>query len=151
MSSPVFRSAAVLFIALFSFKSLYSQSFRLGIRKQQDSMIYYVVNESDQIASAGAIICTWFHNSDEMVFWPADLGIGFGTVTKEGLYSGKNAQFNRRTTQRMSFDFDIYPGDSQEFVTVQNYSKVPQEVMCTNIRLFYLDTSRIDREVSVFP
>jgi hypothetical protein len=138
-------------LLLFSAIDSSAQSFRLGIRKQQDSMIYYVVNESDQIASAGAIICTWFHNTDEMVFWPADLGIGFGTITKEGLYSGKNVQFNRRSTQRISFDFDIYPGDSQAFVTVQNYSKVPQEVMCTNIRLFYIDTSRRDREASVFP
>lgn len=128
-----------------------AQSFRLGIRKQQDSMIYYVVNETNQMANAGAIICTWFHNTEEMVFWPADLGIGLGTVTKDGSYSGKNAQFNRRTTQRVSFDFDISPGDSQEFVTVQNYSNVPQEVMCTNIRLFYFDTAGRDREASVFP
>ena len=138
-------------LLLFSAIDASAQSFRLGIRKQQDSMIYYVVNETDQKANAGAIICTWFHNTEEMVFWPADLGIGLGTVTKEGLYSGKNAQFNRRTTQRISFDFDIYPGDSQEFVTVQNYSKLPQEVMCTNIRLFYFDTAGRDREASVFP
>jgi hypothetical protein len=138
-------------LLLFSAIDASAQSFRLGIRKQQDSMIYYVVNESDQKANAGAIICTWFHNTDEMVFWPADVGIGFGTITKEGLYSGKNVQFNRRSTQRISFDFDIYPGDSQEFVTVQNYSKVPQEVMCTNIRLFYFDTAGRDREASVFP
>lgn len=138
-------------LLLFNVMDSSAQSFRLGIRKQQDSMIYYVVNKSDQKANAGAIICTWFHSTEDMVFWPADLGIGLGTVTSFGSYTGKNAQFNRRTTQRISFDFDILPGDSQEFVTVQNYSKEPQEVMCANIRLFYFDTAGRDREVSVFP
>ena len=75
MSLSVLRTSAVLFTALFSFKSLSSQSFRLGMRAQKDSMIYYVVNETDQVANAGAIICTWFHNTELMVFWPADLGI----------------------------------------------------------------------------
>ncbi len=151
MSLSVLRTSAVLFTALFSFKSLSSQSFRLGMRAQKDSMIYYVVNETDQVANAGAIICTWFHNTELMVFWPADLGIGLGTVTQTGTFAGKNVQFNRRTTQRVSFDFDIYPGDSQEFVTVQNYSEQPQEVMCANIRLFYFDTAGRDREADVYP
>lgn len=128
-----------------------SQDVRLGMRAQKDSMIYYVVNETDQKINAGAIICTWFHNSELMVFWPADLGIGLGTVSKNGTYTGKNVQFSIRTTQRVSFDFDIYPGDSQEFVTVQNYSEEPQEVMCTNIRLYYFDTSGEARETDVYP
>jgi hypothetical protein len=151
MRSLIFRATALLFIALLSFKSGVAQSFRLGMRAQKDSMIYYVVNETDQVVNAGAIICTWFHNTELMVFWPADIGIGLGTVTQTGTYTGKNVQFNRRTTQRVSFDFDIYPGDSQEFVTVQNYSEQPQEVMCANIRLFYFDTAGRDREADVYP
>ena len=141
--------AIVLVFCLF--KDGASQDVRLGMRAQKDSMIYYVVNETDQKINAGAIICTWFHNSELMVFWPADLGIGLGTVSKSGTYTGKNVQFSIRTTQRVSFDFDIYPGDSQEFVTVQNYSEEPQEVMCTNIRLYYFDTSGEARETDVYP
>lgn len=78
-------------LLLFNVMDSSAQSFRLGIRKQQDSMIYYVVNKSDQKANAGAIICTWFHNTEEMVFWPADLGIGLGTVTSLGSYTGNKA------------------------------------------------------------
>ena len=131
-----FRNWICVFLFLLA-KTSVGQDFRLGIRLQKDSMIYYVVNQTDQPINAGAIICTWFHNTELMVFWPADLGIGLGTVTKTGNFSGRNVNFNRRTTQRVSFDFDIYPGDSQEFVTVQNYSDIPQEIMCTNVRLFY--------------
>jgi len=133
------------------FKSGSSQDIRLGMRAQKDSMIYFVVNETDQKINAGAIICTWFHNTELMVFWPADLGVGLGTVSKTGNFTGKNVQFSIRTTQRVSFDFDIYPGDSQEFVTVQNYSEEPQEVMCSNIRLFYFDTLGNARETNVYP
>lgn len=145
------RTLGVVFYFLGSFVTLEAQEFRLGIKKNKDSISYYVVNLTDQKVNAGAIICTWFHNTDEIVFWPADLGIGLGTVSVPGLYLGKNTQFTYRTTQRVSFDFDIYPGDSQEFVTVQNYSDKPQEVMCTNIRVFYFDTSGADREANVYP
>lgn len=145
-----FRNWICVFLFLLA-KTSVGQDFRLGIRLQKDSMIYYVVNQTDQPINAGAIICTWFHNTELMVFWPADLGIGLGTVTKTGNFSGRNVNFNRRTTQRVSFDFDIYPGDSQEFVTVQNYSDIPQEIMCTNVRLFYSDTGGVDQESDVYP
>lgn len=125
--------------------------FRLGIKKSKDSVQYFIVNQTQETINAGAITCTWYHQSDSIVFWPADSYAGFGTSAVPSSYFINGIKFDFRTSQRISFDFDIAPGDSQVFVSVQNFCEVPKEVMCANVQLFYIDPKGSPKEATIYP
>ncbi len=141
------------FLAIITLMGIFkveASDFRIAIKKQKDSIQYFIVNQTQETIKAGAIICNWYHQNDSMVFWPADMYAGFGVSASKGSYFVNNVKFDFRTSQRISFDFNIGPGDSQVFITVQNFSVLQNQVMCANVQLFYLDVNKEPKDASVF-
>ena len=145
----------ILVLLLFSIKFAKSQSyeFKAGFYDRKDSHSYYIVNLSNDTINGVSIHCTWFFMKDYMIFWPEDPLVLLGLNRTEGTFPASNGMtFRRRGFHRMSFDFDIPPGDTQVFATAINLNPDEKDtVMCSNIQLWFIDKSGEAQNYKVKP
>lgn len=150
----MFRKITLLLL-LFSIKFAKSQSyeFKAGFYDRKDSHSYYIVNLSNDTINGVSIHCTWFFMKDYMIFWPEDPLVLLGLNRTEGNFPASNGMtFRRRAFHRMSFDFDIPPGDTQVFATAINLNPDEKDtVMCSNIQLWFIDKSGEAQNYKVKP
>ena len=145
----------ILILILFSVKFVKSQSyeFKAGFYDRKDSHVYYIINLSKDTINGVSIHCTWFFMKDYMIFWPEDPLVLLGLNRSSGTFPASNGMtFRRRGFHRMSFDFDILPGDTQVFATAINLNPDEKDtVMCTNIQLWFIDKSGEAQNYKVKP
>ncbi len=146
---------SIILVLLFSIKFAKSQSyeFKAGFYDRKDSHSYYIVNLSNDTINGVSIHCTWFFMKDYMIFWPEDPLVLLGLNRTEGTFPASNGMtFRRRGFHRMSFDFDIPPGDTQVFATAINLNPDEKDtVMCSNIQLWFIDKSGEAQNYKVKP
>lgn len=144
-----------LLLLLLSIKFAQSQSyeFKAGFHDRKDSQLYYIINLGTDTINGVSIHCTWFFMNDYMIFWPEDPLVLLGLNRSSGTFPASNGMtFRRRGFHRMSFDFDIPPGDTQIFATAINLNPDQKDtIMCTNIQLWYTDKSGEAQNYKVKP
>lgn len=143
----------ILFLTLISFIRLSDaqSKFNVSYSNKKDSTEYYIKNNTQDTINAVSINVNWFHMSDFLVFWPEDMSMGLKTKTESGSFTGKKYQFNFRSIQTMSFDFNILPGDSQRFATAVNYRNTEDTLMVGNLQMWYSTSTAESLSEIVYP